>query len=155
MARIKIKIGINEIEVESRDLDINNENIIETINTVVKVTKNNNQLTLNGSLRNRIIDLETDSSKEENRELHEQELEHVVINSHEIRSKLYILTKQSFFNQPRTVNEIVNKLRDYGWISNPLDVSKELIKMVFNKEMLKNSYDDKLHYFVKTPLLSN
>ncbi len=153
MARIKIKLGINEIEIESRDLDINNENIVQTINIIAdKIMENNNQLVFNEPMKKRIDCSEIVSSKETKySELHEQ----VVIHPHEIKSKLYILTKQLFFNQPRTVSEIINQLRDHGWVSNPLDVSKELIKMVFSKEILRNSYDDKSHYFVKTPLLSN
>ena len=61
------------------------------------------------------------------------------ITSHEIKSKLRILETSRFFDSPRTVTETVQQLREYGWASSPLDVSKALAKMASNKEIMKNS----------------
>ena len=59
-----------------------------------------------------------------------------------------------FFNSPRTVTETVEQLREYGWAASPLDVSKALAKMASNREMYKNSYENRTHYFIQT-LVSN
>ena len=77
------------------------------------------------------------------------------ITSHEIKSKLRILETSRFFDSPRTVTETVEQLREYGWASSPLDVSKALAKMASSKEIMKNSYENRTHYFVQESLLSN
>ncbi len=76
------------------------------------------------------------------------------ISSEEIRDKLEILAKKSFFNKPRTVSETVSQLREHGWATSPLYVSKALAKMAFNKEILKNSQDNRSYYFTKETLLT-
>jgi hypothetical protein len=72
-----------------------------------------------------------------------------------LRGKLLILSKNYFFDQPRTVPETVNELRERGLIASPLDVSKTLSKMAFNKELLKNKQGKRSYYFVKEALLAN
>ncbi len=72
-----------------------------------------------------------------------------------LREKLLILSKNSFFDQPRTVSETVSELRERGWETNPLDVSKILAKMAFSREFLKNKRDDRSLYFAKEALLAN
>ena len=67
----------------------------------------------------------------------------------EIKSKLRILETSGFFESPHTVAEIVQQLREYGWAASILDVSKVLSKMATKKEILKNSENDRIHYFVK------
>ena len=66
-----------------------------------------------------------------------------------------ILAKNYFFDQPRTVSETMNELRENGWIASLLDVSKALSKMAFNKEILKNKQGKRSYYFVKEALLTN
>ncbi|MFB5619994.1 MAG: hypothetical protein ACE5RC_02520, partial [Nitrosopumilus sp.] len=77
------------------------------------------------------------------------------IASHEIKSKLRILETSRFFDSPRTVTETVQQLREYGWATSPLDVSKALAKMASNKEILKNSNENRTHYFVQESLVAN
>ncbi len=77
----------------------------------------------------------------------------VPIDASEIKSKLIILHKNSFFNTPRTVSETIEQLREYGWHASPFDVSKTLANMALNKEILKNSQENKNYYFVKEPLI--
>ncbi len=77
------------------------------------------------------------------------------ITSHEIKSKLRILETSRFFDSPRTVTETVEQLREYGWASSRLDVSKALAKMASSKEIMKNSHENRTHYFVQESLLSN
>ena len=60
-----------------------------------------------------------------------------------------------FFNSPRTVTETVEQLREYGWATSPLDVSKALAKMASNREMCKNSHENRIHYFIQEAIASN
>ena len=46
-------------------------------------------------------------------------------------------------------------MSEYGWIASPFDVSVALTKMAFNKEVLKNTNDERNHYFSKEALLTN
>ena len=60
-----------------------------------------------------------------------------------------------FFNIPRTVTETVQQLREYGWAASPLDVSKSLAKMASNREISKNSQENRTHYFVQEALVTS
>ena len=92
----------------------------------------------------------------ENAEIYEPEYHAPVpILADEIRDKLKILAEKSFFDKPRTVSETVSELREFGWAASPLHVSKVLVKMAFNKEIMKNSYDKRNYFFVKEALLTN
>ena len=71
-----------------------------------------------------------------------------------IKDKIDFLDKKSFFNQPRTVSDTVGELREYGWSASPLLVSKVLVVMAFNKEILKNSQDKRSYYLSKEALLT-
>jgi hypothetical protein len=162
MARIKIKIGENEIEVDSRDFYVDNQtlgDIIEDISNHIHT----NQAKITYANKN-----EVEKSKEsiqsnqycleylDDAEAYEPEFnEPKAIGLHEIKSKLRILETSKFFNSPRTVTETVQQLREYGWSASPLDVSKELVKMASNKEILKNSQENRAHYFVENALVSN
>ena len=73
----------------------------------------------------------------------------------DIKNKLRILAKNSFFDQPKTVGETVAQLSEYGWSTSPFDVSVALTKMAFNKEFLKNTEDEKNYYLSKEALLTN
>ena len=77
------------------------------------------------------------------------------ITSYEIKSKLRILETSRFFDSPRTVTETVQQLREYGWSASSLDVSMALAKMASNKEIMKNSYENRTHYFVEEALVAN
>lgn len=159
MARIKLKLGENEIEVDSRDFYVDNYSIGEVIDNIAKYMP---------KVKTRIVyddaqpELATPNSNLDylrtlnDAEIHEPEFsEPVPINESEIKNKLKILAQTSFFNDPRTVSETVSQLREYGWIASPLDVSKTLAKMAFNKEILKNSQENVCYYFVKEALLTN
>jgi len=160
LARIKIKFGNNEIEVDSRDFYVDNQtlgDIIENISNHMYVNeakiiyKNKNEETHGIS----------DSSQHgleylDDAETFEPEFnEPKIITSNEIKVKLRILETSKFFDYPRTVTETVEQLREYGWSASPLDVSKALVKMASNREILKNSKENRVHYFVQNTLLSN
>ena len=92
----------------------------------------------------------------ENAEVYEPEFNNPTsVPVNKLRGKLLILSKNYFFDQARTVPETVNELREHGWIASPLDVSKTLSKMAFNKELLKNKQGKRSYYFVKEAILAN
>ena len=149
MARIKIKIGVNEIEVESRDFYVDNTTIGEIIDNISNHLPESQANTV---YENQTINSSGNGLESlDNAEAYEPEFnepEHIAFP--EIKSKLRILETSKFFNLPRTVTETVQQLREYGWAASPLDVSKALAKMASNKEIMKNSSDNRLHYFVES-----
>ncbi len=160
MARIKLKLGDIEIEVDSRDFYVDNNTLPEIIENVSHLLQekqakiyyeNNNQETESS---NQIVE-PTQNRLEylEDVEAFEPEFnEPKSIDFHEIKSKLRILETSGFFNSPRTVTETVQQLREYGWAASPLDVSKSLAKMASNREIYKNSQENRAHYFVQESL---
>lgn len=162
MAKIKLRFGENEIEIESRDFYIDNETLGDVIANVSKHMQENKTHTVFNDQPTRNIPNNSDIYKStkntlaslEEAEIYEPEFsDPIAIPFEEINSKLQILEKNSFFNTQRTVSETVEQLREYGWSVSALEVSKALTKMAFNKEILKNSSDNKTYYFTKHALI--
>lgn len=161
MARIKLKIGENEIEVDSRDFYVDNQTLGEIIDDL------SNRLPENqAKIVYETNDIPQSTQVEQpaqfgleylyDAESYEPEFNELkYITSHEIKSKLKILETNRFFNFPRTVTETIQQLREYGWATSPLDVSKALAKMALNKEIMKNSKENKIHYFIEEQLIVN
>ena len=155
MAKIRLRVGDSEIEIDSRDFYVDN-------NTIGKVIADISSLLQESGAR--MIPYSNEPNLEENNaldslenaEVYEPEFgEPVLVQIKELRGKLMILSKNSFFDKPRTVSETVNELREHGWIVNPLDVSKILAKMAFSKELSKGKQADRSFYFVQKELLTN
>ena len=155
MAKIRLRVGDSEIEIDSRDFYVDN-------NTIRKVIADISSLLQESSTR--ILPYSNEPNLEENNaldslenaEVYEPEFsEPVFVPIKELRGKLMILSESSFFDKPRTVSETVNGLREHGWIVNPLDVSKILAKMAFSKELTKGKQADRSFYFVQKELLTN
>ena len=160
MARLKLKIGENEIEVDSRDFYVDNQTLGEVIGNLSHHLPENQAK----------IVYETESTPKPNEaenpsqygleylddaEAYEPEFnEPKYIAPNEVKSKLRILETSKFFDSPRTVTETVQQLREYGWAASPLDVSKALAKMASNKEIMKNSEENRTQYFVES-LITN
>lgn len=161
MARIKLKIGENEIEVDSRDFYVDNQTLGEIIDSISHhLPENHAKIVYETESIQKSTQVEhlTQSGLEylDDAEVYEPEFsEPKYISPHEIKSKLRILETSRFFDSPRTVTETVQQLREYGWSSSSLDVSKALAKMASNKELLKNSHENRAHYFVRESLISN
>ena len=163
MAKIKLRFGENEIEIESRDFYVDNNTLGDVIDSVTTHMEKN---------RARIIFDEKTFEKQtgnqntfhtnvnylqtlENAEVHEPEFDSPIpIFAEEIKDKINFLEKTSFFDKPRTVSDTVSQLREYGWSANTLLVSKVLVKMAFNKEILKNSQDKRSYYLAKEAILT-
>ena len=155
LAKIKLRVGDSEIEIDSRDFYVDNQ-------TIGKVIENLSSLLQESSAR--IIPYSNESAIEENNaldslenaEAYEPEFgEPVFVSINELQGKLSILSKNSFFDKPRTVSVTVNELRERGWITNPLDVSKTLAKMAFDKELRKGKQADRSFYFAQKELLAS
>ena len=163
MARIKVKTGEDEVEIDSRDFYVDNDSLGEVIENISKYMP---------KIKSRIIyDDEPEEpfsgkkSHNENlnyirtlndAEVHEPEFsEPVPLYENQIKDKLQMLAKTTFFHDPRSVTETVSQLREYGWIASPLDVSKALTKMAFNKEITKNSQENLCYYSIKEAYITN
>ncbi|MEX0861940.1 hypothetical protein [Nitrosopumilus sp.] len=161
MARIKLKIGENEIEVDSRDFYVDNQTLGEIIDNLSQHLPANQARIVSetGSIQNPSEDISPAQFGLEyldDAEAYEPEFnEPKYITAHEIKSKLRILETSKFFESPRTVTETVQQLREYGWAASPLDVSKALAKMASNKEIMKNSEQSRTQYFTQESLIVN
>ena len=157
MAKIKLRIGKDEIEVDSRDFYVDNQTIGQVVEDIALHLHQCSRKTINEDQfdQNNIENNDALSSLEDV-EIYEPEFsDPISVPMNELREKLLILSKNSFFEQPRTVSETVSKLREHGWETSPLDVSKILAKMAFSRELLKNKRDDRSFYFAKEALLAN
>ena len=142
MAKIRIKQGQNEIEIDSRDFYIDNDSIADVVESLKQLLNERPQTDVMSSL--------------DDAEFHEPEFSSPsTIAGDDIKHKLRILAKDSFFDQPKTVGETVAQLSEYGWSTNPFDVSVALTKMAFNKEFLKSISDHRNCYLSKETLLTN
>jgi len=161
LARIKLKLGENEIEVDSRDFYVDNQTLGEIIDNISHhLPENHAKIVYETESIPKSTQVEHSAQygleNLDDAEVYEPEFnEPKYITSHEIKSKLRILETSRFFDSPKTVTETVQQLREYGWATSLLDVSKALAKMASHKEIMKNSYDNRTHYFVQESLLSN
>ena len=155
MAKIKLRIGDNEIEIDSRDFYVDNHTIGKVIENITMLLQESSARIMPHSTEYGVGESNALSSLE-NAEVYEPEFgEPVFVPLNELHGKLLILSKNSFFDKPRTVSETVNELREHGWIVNPLDASKILAKMAFSKELRKGKQADRSFYFVQKELLAN
>ena len=142
MAKIRVKQGDNEIEIDSRDFYVDNDSITEVVESLKQLLNEKPPTDVMSSL--------------DDAEFHEPEFSSPsTIAVDDIKHKLRILAKDSFFDQPKTVGETVAQMSEYGWSASPFDVSLALTKMAFNKEFLKNTHDDRNQYISKEALQTN
>lgn len=149
MARIKIKYGQNEIEIESKDFYIDNESVEQVICNLASFVKDsaNNNLQYEYSYDQSPSPTTGLLHSLEDAEVHEPEfVKPTFIDKDQIRSKMQTLIEDAFFDQARTVSEVVAQLREYGWSAVPLDVSKVLTNMAFTHELQKDLRDKRSYY---------
>ena len=156
LAKIKLRVGDNEIEIDSRDFYVDNNTIGKVIADITALLQESSTRIMPYSNEYNLEENNTPLDSLENAEVYEPEFgEPVFVPIKELRSKLILLSKNSFFDKPRTVSETVSELHERGWIANPLDVSKILAKMAFSKELKKGKQADRSFYFVQKELLTN
>ena len=140
MARIRLKLGANEIEVDSKDFYVDNQSVDEVISNLSRYVAEETKVPNTETTIDYLSSLE-------DVEIHEPEFTAPIsIDSSQIRSKIHILVRDSFFEQPRTVSEVVAQLYEYGWAARPLDVSKILVNMALNRELQKDSQEKRSYY---------
>jgi len=146
MAKIRLKFGPNEIEVESKDFYVDNHSVDEVIGNLSRFVAENK--TENTHFHVQTYEPNTNYLNSlEDAEIHEPEFtQPISIHESQIRSKINILVRDSFFEQPRTVSEVVAQLYEYGWAARPLDVSKILANMAFYREIQKDSQEKRSYY---------
>ena len=157
MARIKLKIGENELEVDSRDFYVDNQTLGEIIDNISQYMPENqakivyeSESTSKSNLTEHGLEYLDDA------ETFEPEFnEPIHIQTSEIISKLKILETSKFFDLPRSVGETVQQLREYGWATSTLDVSKALAKMSLNKKFTKISTENQIRYSIEQLPLSS
>ena len=170
MAKLKLRFGENEIEVDSRDFYVDNQTLGDVIENLAKLLEENqttptydNTSTVENTPTNDNTPIPTPNESNyeslnslEDIEIFEPEFnEPTPIALGEIKDKLQILEKNTFFNVPRTVTDTVQQLREYGWVASPLDVSKALVNMASNREISKDSSENRTHYFTQEVILTN
>ena len=159
MARIKLKIGENELEVDSRDFYVDNQTLGEIIDNISQyMPENQAKIVYESQPSSKSISNKTDHGLEylDDAETFEPEFnEPKYIQTNEIVSKLKILETSKFFDSPRSVSETVQQLREYGWATSSLDVSKALAKMALNKKFIKSSNENQTRYSIEQLPLSN
>ncbi len=154
MAKIRLKLGENEIEVESKDFYVDNKSIDEVIYNLSRFISRNQteeqRTNTQVEILREVLNNESKTnylSSLEDAEIHEPEfVQPISIDRNQIRSKIHILARDSFFEQPRTVSEVVTQLREYGWAAVPLDVSKVLANMALKKEIQKDMREKRSYY---------
>jgi hypothetical protein len=150
LARIKLKIGENELEVDSRDFYVDNQTLGEIVDNISQYLPENQAKIVYGSeSTSKPNSTEHGLEYLDDAETFEPEFnEPKNISNSEIQSKLKILETSKFFDSPRTVGETVQQLREYGWASSTLDVSKVLAKMALTKIFTKSSTKNKICYSI-------
>ena len=156
LAKIKLRVGDNEIEIDSRDFYVDNNTIGKVIADITALLQESSARIIPYSNEYNLEENNAPLDSLENAEVYEPEFgEPVFVPIKQLRSKLLLLSKNSFFDKPRTVSETISELHERGWIANPLDVSKILAKMAFSKELKKGKQADRNFYFVQKELLTN
>jgi hypothetical protein len=147
MARIKIKYGQNEIEIESKDFYIDNESIDQVICNLASFVKDSTSNIQYEYSYDKVPQTTELLHTLDDAEIHEPEfVRPTFIAKDQIRSKMQILSHDGFFDQARTVSEVVEQLREYGWSAVPLDVSKVLANMAFTHELQKDLREKRSYY---------
>jgi len=163
LARIKLKLGENELEVDSRDFYVDNQTLGEIIDNISQyLPENQAKIVYESDSTSKPHSTSKSNSTEhgleylDDAETFEPEFnEPKHITSAEIQSKLKILETSKFFDSPRTASETVQQLREYGWATGTLDVSKALAKMALNKKFTKSLSENKTCYSIEQLPLSN
>jgi hypothetical protein len=164
LAKIRLRLGEDEIEIESRDFYIDNDTAAQVIaDLAVRLQENKVRIVGDEGFSLGPPESITQAYQANmnylkslrNAEVHEPEFTApIAVSADEVPSKIEMLERDSFFDRPRTVAETVERMRDYGWLASPLDVSKSLAKMAFHKELGKNSQENKTWYFKQEQIIN-
>ena len=118
-----MRSGAAEVEIDSRDLHIDNETMGQVITEISGYLKPSMRVL--GPL--------------EEAEVREPEFEPVRVSGRQLGPRLESLEGGGFFERPRTVSETVEQLRGAGWSASPLDVSRGLARMAMSRRLSRAS----------------
>lgn len=157
MARIRLKLGENEVEIDSRDFYVDNDTSLQVISDLARTLGENSARVIEADEHSfaapqdiaTVYQTNLDYLKNlRDAEFHEPEFTAATpVTEDELPSKIELLDRDLFFAKPRTVLETVEQLRDYGFVASPLDVSKALARLAFHKSLAKNLQENKTYYF--------
>ena len=149
MARIRLKLGENEIEVDSRDFYIDNDTLGDIIDNLSSCLPENKASLVPISESKTYLSSQSALDSLDNAEAFEPEFsDPTPISTNEIQSKLQVLENNKFFDSPRTVAEIAQQLREYGWSASTLDISMVLAEMALYKKLVRQTRADKVEYMI-------
>ena len=140
MAHVRIKIGDNEIEIDSRDFYVDNDTVHQVVEELIKCMPKQHAQKPNYL---------SDFDKIKEAEFCEAELEDAeVVHSHQqIREGLEGLHNIGhFFEIPRTVQEITQRMQKDRWLTNSNIISKVLADMANDNEIIRDYSKDEESY---------
>ena len=154
MAKIRLRFGANEVEIDSRDFYIDNDTASQVIADLAFRLQENSAKVVTEEPTLEVQDIAATYESNlsylkmlKDAEVHEPEFTAPrQISPEELPTKIEGLELDGFFSKPRTVSETVEQLLQHGMIASPLAVSKILAKMAFNKELAKSSEEKKTFY---------
>lgn len=143
MARLRVRDGPSEVEIDSRDFYVDNDTAGEVIDLV--------RAHLPGAAAGAGA---LDALEEA--EVAEPELPDggavprpaAPARREDIRRNVAALTESGFFVEPRTASETAERLRERGWSAGLLEVSKELASMSSERLIRSSSRDRRKYYSV-------
>ena len=161
MAKVRLKLGDNEIEIDSRDFYVDNDTLPQVIaDLTARLQESSDKVAPEPEFKVSGISETYEKNMDylqmlRDAEVHEPEFAAPTgITPEELPSRIEELEMNGFFAKPRTVSETVEQLLQHGWIASPLAVSKTLSKMAFNRELMKTSEEKKTFYCKQTPLIN-
>lgn len=147
MARLRVRAGPSEVEIDSRDFYVDNDTVGEVIDLV--------RTHLPEAAAPPPADAGPLDSLEE-AEIAEPELPDggavppppAPARREDIRRSVAALSESGFFVEPRTASETAERLRERGWSAGLLEVSKELASMSSERLIRASSRDRRRYYSV-------
>lgn len=146
MARLRVRAGPSEVEIDSRDFYVDNDTVGEVIDLVRTHLPG---AAAPGGAGTGILD------PLEEAEIAEPELPDggaapppAPARREDIRRSVAALRESGFFGEPRTASETAERLRERGWSAGLLEVSKELASMSSERLIRASSRDRRRYYSV-------
>lgn len=153
MARIRLRLGPDEIEIDSRDIYVDNQTIGDVIDHMARYLSEGRARLEYIEPAAQIPQLMHSLEDAEVREPEFAEVQHVPHG--EIKPKIEDLERSGFFDLPRTVAETTQKLRKDGWDVRTLDLSKILVSMSSDKKLVRDFAGGKASYSTKGLLVAS
>lgn len=153
MARIRLRLGDREIEVDSRDFYVDNQTLGEVVESLsARLPENRAELVPAAAPAHAAGYALGGMDDAEAFEPEFADPRHVA--PADLRPKLRILETGRYFDSPRTVTDVVSQLREYGWAASPLDVSKVLARMASRKEIIRSHQGGQTRYSAAQKLVA-